>query len=30
MIEGDSLNFKITTPEDLSNFEAILTKENNK
>ena len=24
MIEGDSMNFKITTPEDLSNFEAII------
>lgn len=24
MIQGDSMNFKITTPEDLSNFEAII------
>lgn len=24
MVEGDPMNFKITTPEDLSNFEAIL------
>ena len=27
MIEGDPMNFKITTPEDLSNFEAIINKE---
>jgi 2-C-methyl-D-erythritol 4-phosphate cytidylyltransferase len=26
MIEGDPMNFKITTPEDLSNFEAIVNK----
>lgn len=26
MIEGDPMNFKITTPEDLSNFEAIINK----
>ena len=25
MIEGDPMNFKITTPEDLSNFEAIIS-----
>ena len=24
MVEGDSMNFKITTPEDLSNFESII------
>lgn len=24
MVEGDPMNFKITTPEDLSNFEAII------
>ena len=27
MIEGDPMNFKITTPEDLSNIEAILKKD---
>ena len=27
MIEGDPMNFKITTPEDLSNFEAIIKKD---
>lgn len=26
MIEGDPINFKITTPEDLSNFESIVNK----
>ena len=26
MVEGDPMNFKITTPEDLSNFEAIVKK----
>ena len=26
MVEGDPMNFKITTPEDLSNFEAIINK----
>ena len=26
MVEGDPMNFKITTPEDLSNFEAIVIK----
>lgn len=26
MIEGDPMNFKITTPEDLSNFESLLNK----
>lgn len=24
MVEGDPMNFKITTPEDLSNFESII------
>lgn len=28
MIEGDPCNFKITTPEDLSNFETIILKNN--
>ena len=28
LIEGDIMNFKITTPEDLSNFETILNTEN--
>lgn len=27
MIKGNPMNFKITTPEDLSNFEAIINKE---
>lgn len=27
MVEGDPMNFKITTPEDLSNFEAIVKNE---
>lgn len=27
MIEGDPMNFKITTPEDLSNFETIINNE---
>ena len=27
MVEGDPMNFKITTPEDLSNFEAIINNE---
>lgn len=26
MVEGDPMNFKITTPEDLSNFESLLNK----
>ena len=26
MVEGDPMNFKITTPEDLSNFESIINK----
>ena len=26
MVEGDPMNFKITTPEDLSSFEAIIKK----
>lgn len=26
MVEGDPMNFKITTPEDLSNFKAIINK----
>ena len=26
MIKGDPINFKITTPEDLSNFESIINK----
>lgn len=28
MVEGDPMNFKITTPEDLSNFENIINKNN--
>ena len=27
MVQGDPMNFKITTPEDLSNFESIINKE---
>lgn len=27
MVDGDPMNFKITTPEDLSNFEAIINKD---
>ena len=27
MVEGDPMNFKITTPEDLSNFQAIINKD---
>ena len=26
MVEGDPMNFKITTPEDLSNFKSIIDK----
>ena len=26
LIPGDEMNFKITTPEDLSNFESIINK----
>lgn len=28
LIKGDEMNFKITTPEDLSNFESIINKRN--
>ena len=27
MVTGDPMNFKITTPEDLSNFESIISSE---
>lgn len=27
MVTGDPMNFKITTPEDLSNFQAIINKQ---
>lgn len=30
LIKGDMMNFKITTPEDLSNFESIIKKQNQK
>lgn len=29
LIKGDDMNFKITTPEDLSNFESIIKDRNN-